>query len=198
MLPTSLGGVKVLVGAKPAVISYIGPTQINAIAPPDTSTGQVEVDVVTSNGMAVTTAQMANTSPALFTYTARGNTYAVAQFATDYAIVGALDVTPGVTSRPANAGDNLLLYATALGQTNPPYPFGQVLVTAYPVADLSQLSALVAGQSASVLYAGMTYPGVFQINIQVPSGVPAGDQPLVIRLGAQTSQPGVYLTFSGF
>ena len=91
----------------------------------------------------------------------------------------------------------MLLYTTGLGQTNPAYPFGQVLTTAYPVANLSQVSVLIGGQLALVQYAGMTYAGLFQINIQVPSGIVAGDQPVVLGMGGQFSQPNVYLTCGG-
>jgi hypothetical protein len=66
-----------------------------------------------------------------------------------------------------------------------------------PVPDLSKVSVLVGGKPANVLFAGMTYPGLFQINIQVPSGIPAGDQSIVLGVAGQTSLPAVYLTFGG-
>jgi len=37
-----------------------------------------------------------------------------------------------------------------------------------------------SGKAATELLRGMTYPGLFQGNIQVPNGVPAGDQPIVL------------------
>jgi len=43
----------------------------------------------------------------------------------------------------------------------------------------------------------MTYAGLFQINIQVPNGIPAGDQPIVLAVAGQASLPAVYLTFGG-
>lgn len=127
----------------------------------------------------------------------QGKAYADALFASDYAVVAAFGATPGDTGCQANAGDFLLLYATGLGPTNPPYLVGQVLDTAYPISDLSQVSVMIGGRPASVTYAGLPILGVFQINIQVPSGVTAGDQPIVLRVGDQTSQSDVYLTFSG-
>jgi uncharacterized protein (TIGR03437 family) len=68
---------------------------------------------------------------------------------------------------------------------------------AYPLPDLSQISVLIGGKPATVLYAGMTYPGLFQINIQVPNGVPAGDQSIVLGVGGQLSQSTAYLTCGG-
>jgi len=196
-LPTSLGGVQVLVNGKNAFISYVQPTQVNVLTPPDSAVGPVEVDVITNHGTVVAMANMAGISPALFTYALQGRFYADALFGSDYAYVAAAGALPGVTSRPAKAGDYILLFATGLGQTNPPYPVGQVLTTAYPVPDLSKVSVLIGGQPALVQFAGMTYAGVFQINIQVPNGVPAGDQPIVLGVAGQASLPAVYLTFGG-
>jgi len=193
-LPTSLGGVQVLVNGKNAYTCYVQSTQVNALAQPDTATGLVEVDVITNHGTVVATASMATLSPALFTYSLQGTVYAAAQFATDYAYVAPNGALPGASSRPAKPGDNILLYATGLGQTNPAYPVGQVLTTAYPIADLSQISVWIGGQPAPVQFAGMTYAGLFQINIQVPNGVPSGNQPVVIQIGGQSSQSAVVLT----
>jgi uncharacterized protein (TIGR03437 family) len=193
-LPTSLGAVQVVVNGQNAFISYVQPTQVNVLTPPDSAVGPVEVDVITNHGTVVAMATMAGASPALFTYALQGRFYADALFASDYAYVAAVGALPGVTSRPAQAGDYILLFATGLGQTNPPYPVGQVLTAAYPVPDLSKVSVLIGGQPALVQFAGMTYAGLFQINIQAPNGVPAGNQPIVLTVGEQVSQSAVYLT----
>ena len=196
-LPTSLGGGQVLINGKSAFVYYVQPTQVNAIAQPETASGSVEVDVITNYGTVPALVNLVPVSPGLFTYTLQGTLYAAALFSSDGAYVGAGGSIPGVASRPAQAGDYILLFATGLGQTNPPYPVGQVLTAAYPVPDLSKVSVLVGGKPATVLFAGMTYPGLFQINIQVPSGIPAGDQPIVLWVAGQASLPAVHLTFGG-
>ena len=196
-LPTSLAGVQVLVNGKNAFIYYVEPTQVNAVAQPDTVTGSIEVDVITNHGTVPAMVDMVPVSPGLFTYSLQGTLYAAAVFNSDSAYVGAVGAVPGVTSRPAQAGDYIVLFATGLGQTNPPYPAGQVLTAAYTVQDLSKVTVLVGGKPASVLFAGMTYPGLFQINIQVPNGIPAGDQSIVLGVSGQVSLPKVYLTFGG-
>jgi len=196
-LPTSLGGVQVLINGKNAYISYVQPTQVNAIAQPDMAAGSIEVDVITNHGTVPALVNMVPISPALFTYSLQGTLYADGLFNSDGEYVAAVGAIPGVTSRPAQAGDFILLFATGLGPTNPPYPVGQVFTTAYPVPDLSQVSVLIGGQPAPVLFAGMTYAGVFQINIQMPSGVPAGNQPVVLQVSGQASLSTVYLTFGG-
>lgn len=122
----------------------------------------------------------------------RKNDYHQLLLGRDVAAVGAI---PGATSRPANPGDYILLYATGLGNTSPAYPAGQVLITAYPISNLSQVSVSIGGQPASVLFAGMVYAGVFQVNIQVPANVPAGNQAVTVSIGGQASQQSVFLTF---
>jgi uncharacterized protein (TIGR03437 family) len=196
-LPTSLGGVQVLINGKKAFINYVQPTQVNAIAPQDTASGLIEVDVITNYGTVPVSVTMTPISPGLFTYIFQGTTYADAVFNSDGTSVGAVGARNGVSSRPAQPGDLVQLFATGFGATNPPYPAGQVLTAAYPIADLSTVNVQIGGVSATVLYAGMTYPGVFQINMQVPSGVPTGDQPLTLEVAGQSSQANVYLTFGG-
>ena len=197
VLPTSLGGVQVLIDRNNAFIYYVSPTQVNAIAPPDTASGSVEVDVITTHGTVPAFANLVPISPELFTYSLRSAVYASALFNSDGAYVASVGSIPGAVSRPAQAGDYIVLYATGLGATSPPYPVGQVLTTAYPVQSLSKVSVLIAGKPAKVLFAGMTYPGLFQINLQVPDGIPAGDQPVVLGVAGQTSVPRVYVTFGG-
>jgi uncharacterized protein (TIGR03437 family) len=196
-LPTSLGGVQVMIDGKNGFIYYVSPTQVNAVAQPDAATGPVEVDVTTNHGTVPANVSMVPVSPGLFAYTLQGTIYADAIFSSDGAYVAAVGAVPGAISRPAQAGDYIMLFATGLGSTNPPYPVGQVLTTAYPVPDLSQISVLIGGRPATVLYAGVTYPGLFQINIQVPSGISAGDQPIVLSVGGQASQSAMYLTCGG-
>ena len=49
---------------------------------------------------------------------------------------------------------------------------------------------------ADVLYAGVSpgYIGLYQINLRVPAGVPSGNQPMVIKIGNNSSPAGGYLT----
>src|ERR1039457_1926118 len=66
-LPTSLDGVGVTVGGKPAYVEYVSPTQINFVVPEDSSIGpegaQVTTSGVTSNTVIP---QLQTFSPAFF------------------------------------------------------------------------------------------------------------------------------------
>lgn len=194
-LPTTLGGVTVSIGNNPCFVSFVSPTQINVLTPPDSGTGSTSVIVATNYGTAVGTAVMTQLSPAFFTYVAQGKFYLAALFANEDVLVGSPGVIPGAASAPAQPGDYIALYANGLGMTNPAYPVGQVLTQPYPIADPSSVSVTVGGQPAAIQFAGMTLPGVFQVNIQVPAGVPSGDLPVVLQIGGQSTQPNAFLTF---
>ena len=194
-LPTTLGGVQVQINGRKAFVYYVSPGQVNVLAPADSTTGLVDVDVATNHGTATATVSLAAVSPAFFAYTLHGELYPVAFFANENVQVAAVGALAGAASRPATTGDYLTLYATGLGQTNPPYPAGQVLSGAYPVADLSQVQVLFGTRPAKVLWAGMTFAGVFQINVQVPDGVAAGEAPVVLKIGAQSSAQATVLPF---
>jgi uncharacterized protein (TIGR03437 family) len=196
-LPKSLRGIRVLINAKDCFVSFGSPTQINVLTPPDTATGPVDVDVITANGAATATAVMAPISPALFAYTLHGKLYPVALFANTDVFVAAEGAMPGRSSRPAKPGDYISLFANGLGATDPPYPPGQVLFSVYPVRDLSKLRVSIGGVPTRVLFAGMTFAGLFQVNIQVPDGIAAGDLPVVLQMDGQSTQPDALLTFGG-
>ena len=53
----------------------------------------------------------------------------------------------------------------------------------------------IAGVQAQVLYAGMIFAGLYQINIQVPPDLPDGDLPVVLRIGGQDTQANAVLSF---
>jgi uncharacterized protein (TIGR03437 family) len=186
-LPTSLGGVQVQINGKKAFIYYVAPDQINVLAPPDSTTGLVDIDVVTNHGTAAATVSMGAVSPAFFAYTLQGKLYPVAFFANENVQVAADGALAGAASRPATAGDYITLYGTGLGQTTPAYPAGQVISGAYPIADLSQVQVLFGTRPTKVLFAGMTFAGVFQINVQVPDGIATGEVPVVLKIGTQSS-----------
>jgi uncharacterized protein (TIGR03437 family) len=72
---------------------------------------------------------------------------------------------------PARAGEYVQLYATGLGATDPPVPAGQTAVAPCVAA----VTVTINGIPAGVAYAGLQgqYPGLYQINVQVPANVAA-------------------------
>jgi uncharacterized protein (TIGR03437 family) len=189
MLPTSLQGVSVTVNGVPAFVEYISPTQINVLAPDDAANGTVQVQVTaaqqTSNSFSVQKNQFA---PAFFTID--NGLYAAAQH-TDYTLIGSVNLIPGVTTRPAQPGETILLYATGLGPTNPAQLTSQLVTT--PAVLANQVQVTIGGMTASVTFAGLVSPGLYQLNVVVPN-LPNGDAAVVATIGGVSTQTGVSVT----
>lgn len=181
-LPPMLAGVQVRVAGRDTAIHYASRSQLNAVLPPDVPAGPNPIEVFTRNGVYRGSLSVAALAPALFSYNLGNATYAAALIANTATFVAPEGSLPGVQARPAKPGDYVELYATGLGATAESYPANQQLSRPYPVADLSQVQVTIGGRSATVLYAALTGPGLYQVNIQVPAGVPAGDQPLQLSI----------------
>jgi len=192
-LPAVLGAVAVRVNGEDAMVSYSGQQQINFIVPPDTGAGTATVEVIAQGGRTSATVQVGATSPGLFGDMLDGSFQLKALFANTKTYVarpggwGA-----GVDSKPAKKGDYLELYGTGLGPSDAPY--GRVLTQPYPI-DPSLVHVTVGGKDAAVQWAGMTYAGLFQVNIQVPD-VDAGLQPVVVVIGGASSKADAVLLFT--
>lgn len=198
-LPTSVGGISVSVNGASAYVQYVSPTQVNFLLPANATTGTANLELITPTGVMSTTLQIAANAPGLFCYRSNGVLYPASVFATGSSVVyvAATGALPGYTSRPAAAGDLIELYATGCGPTIPAAPDGVLLTKVYPAANLAAFQVTIAGKAASVLFAGLISPGLWQVNVQIPSGLIGGDQPLVLSVSNVASQPNVMITVLG-
>jgi uncharacterized protein (TIGR03437 family) len=187
--PTSMDGTSVTINGKTAFVYFISPGQVNVQAPTDSALGPVSV-VVTNNGVssAPATATYQNNSPALLQW--GGGQYPYALITNGGAYVGNPAVVPNTVS--AHAGDSLTLWVTGLGPTNPPLPAGQQPATFPPLATMPTVTA--GGMNVTVLGAVLRYAGLYQVNIQLPASLPAGDLPLKIIQGSFQSPDGVLIS----
>jgi len=187
-LPTTLDNVSVLIDGKKAAIAYVSPGQLNVQAPTDTMIGPVPVEVSNSSGTATGTATLQNYSPAVFTFQTK---YAAALHNSDGVYVASAGYFGGAaTSLPAQPGEALQIYATGLGPTTPAVTAGQLVGSPAPLSDLTQLHVTIGGVPATVQFAGITSPGVYQINVIVPQ-LANGDQPILATIAGVSSQTGV-------
>ena len=193
ILGTNFGSVPVsritvTVGGRPAyVFANASPTQLNVQIPSELSAGAATL-IVTVNGAASApfNLTLAPYAPAPVTQSATGSGPA--------SVINAKNafVTPAL---PASPGDQLAVFATGLGPTNPPTPTG-LAAAAHPLATLPDLT--VGGVKARVTYAGASagFAGLFQVNFIVPPGV-QGTQPLVLTAGGFSSSSSVTLPLFG-
>ena len=131
-------------------------------------------------------------SPGLFTFTQNQGRYPAAivldsgtsfEYLAPSGMLGS-----SVQSRPAKAGDVIVIYGTAYGPTtttlNPEIQASVAFPLAHPGADIAAPLAqiTIGGQAAQLQFCGIASPGVYQINAVVPQGVSSGDQLLRVTL----------------
>ena len=179
--PPMLGGVQVLVNNTPAPIYYISPTQISAILPYEISTAAIASIQVSNGGSKSSPVTLFSTDamPGIFSTTSNGLGYAIA----NHASTG----LPVTQANPAVAGEYLAVVLTGLGTVTPSITDGAVGPSNPPsTADVNTLDNLdvffddlTAGNypQATIGYAGLapTLAGLYQMNVQVPSGLGPGD-----------------------
>jgi uncharacterized protein (TIGR03437 family) len=179
-LPTQLAPENVTLTAcgRAFPLYSVSPGQINAQLPLECpATGTVTVTVAVAGETATQTFTLVQASPGIFTVNGSG--------AGDGVILHA-DNTLVSAAKPATAGEEVVIYATGLGATNPSFATGtaanQINTTAMPV------SVTIGGQNATVMSSGLTQGlvGLYQVNAIVPSGM-TGSQPVVITVGSKFS-----------
>ena len=184
---TGLTGIAVSVDGTYAPLLYIGPGQINAVAPYElvNSLGHsVSVQVFdgvnqSSNEFAV---QAVATAPAMFSL---GNNRG--------AILNQ-DGSVNGSNSPAAPGTYIQIYGTGEGQTNPAGVDGQIATETlqYLPRPVAAVTVTIGGANATVAYAGTVpqeFAGFFQVNAQIPAGTKAGNQPVIINVGGVNSPP---------
>jgi uncharacterized protein (TIGR03437 family) len=134
------------------------------------ATGNVAIQVLNSSvQVAQITAVMAPAAPGLFTRTG-GQATAVNE-----------DGTLNSATNAAARGSIVVLYGTGQG------------ISGLPV------SVTVGGNAANVLYTGPVagYPGLWQLNVQMPGGfIAPGTMALIVNVGGASSQVGVFVTLN--
>ena len=188
-MPTTIDGVSATVNNKPAAIYYISPTQVNILAPLDAATGPVPVQLKTQYGTTTAlTPVMQNVAPGFLVIDVAGH---VASRHLDYSLLGPTSLNqPGYTFTPAKPGETVLLYATGFGQTNPPISdelLGQGALPTLPTLTIGNLPATVS-------FAGISGPGLYQLNVVVPLTAPDGDLTVSATYNGASTQKNVVVT----
>ncbi len=194
-LPTNMASTCVNVGGARAFLSYVSPTQINALAPALPASGPVQVNVVTNcgTGAEVTTASVsvpiAPSTPEFLYWGNSGQNPIIAFDNGSGLLIDFPSMNPAL--RPVKAGDVLTLYGIGFGATASGAAPGKVATVADVVAGAP--SVTIGGKPASASYVGLTpaYGGLYQVNVPVPSGLTPGNNAVVLTVnGASTPAAG--------
>jgi len=179
-----LGGVSVSFNGTPAPLEDVIPAAslVNAQLPFEVlAIGQVSGSVnmiVTVNG--VETAPMAVSvvpqAPGIFTIPP-GVGNAIVVNLTDGSIAAPANANIGLTSHPIPRGTFAFFYATGLGAMTPAVADGAAGLDGLTHTANNTPQVTVGGIQAQVLFAGQApgFPGVYQVNIQIPQNAPTGN-----------------------
>jgi len=193
VFPTTLAGVTVAIDGRPAPISFVGPTQINALVPATKTLGNVTVVVSNAAGSsAPASVVLAAVSPGVFTFPQNQGRYPAAivldgptsfEYLAPAGMLGS-----SAQSRAAKGGETIAIFGTGFGPTTTPLNPEIAANVAYPLAhtggDIAAPLAKVTigGQAAQLLFCGIVSPGVYQLNAVVPAGLTTGDQAVAVTL----------------
>jgi uncharacterized protein (TIGR03437 family) len=201
-LPTNLGGTCVESGTAKWGLFYVSPTQINVIAEQLPASGTAPVTVVTGCGTANEVSSPAMNVPVAavspeflyFLENTNGQNPVAATDAITYAYIGAPGLISGATFTPAKAGELVTAFGVGWGPTTPSNQPGTVASAAATLS--STYSFTLGGTPVDVQYAGLspTFAGLYQVNFTVPSGLSAGNQPLVLKVDGVSTSAAAYIT----
>jgi uncharacterized protein (TIGR03437 family) len=176
-LPVSAAGVAITANGIPVPLISVSSGEILAVAPYGLDGQTSSTWTLNYNGVAA-------------------NKYVAVQSAVP-AILTVLnqDGSTNTQTNPATKGNQAAIFATGLGQTDPPGIDGAIAAAPLPQSKLP-VQVTVGGQPADVLYAGSApgFVGLSQINFVVPPNLPGQSAPITISAGPFTGpQTGIYL-----
>jgi uncharacterized protein (TIGR03437 family) len=186
VLPTTLGGLQVLMNGTPAAIYFVNGTQANVQAPASVpAAGPVTIQVMKSGGGSntVTVTSVPN-APGLFAYSVDLITFFPAATLVNGTLIGDPAVVP--TATKVKAGDQIVLYATGLTTS----PAGSVITS--PMGVPVPVTVTIGNTTVTPGFAGLVAPGEFQINLVVPQ-IAAGNYDIKVVVAGLSSQAGVTL-----
>lgn len=171
-LPFQLGGARVSTNQTNAALYYASASQINAIVP-DQAAGLVQLTVQTTAGSDTVNVLVEPAVPAIYTEDGSGKGAAAALNARNNLVVS--------SGNPLHPGDYVELFLTGLGLTR--FKNGLQYANQQP-------TITVGGENCPISFAGRSpvFPGLDQINCQIPASVAPDDAaPVIVTSGNRQS-----------
>jgi uncharacterized protein (TIGR03437 family) len=185
-LPAQLAGVSVTVNGTAAYVYFVSATQINVLTPLNLAPGPVKIVVTTgtlSSAPATKTARAVAPSFLLF-----GASKYIAATHADGSLLGPASMSaPGYPFTPAAPGETIALYATGFGL--PAATLTEGSATQFGLLP-SMPTVQIGGASVDVRFAGVVSPGLYQLNVVVPTTAVAGDAPVTATYAGLTTPLG--------
>ena len=208
-LPTVLTGtgVRVFVRNIAAYILYVSPTQINFLISSQLMPGPADLWVALDGQAGPTvTVNLAEAAPALFLWAESSSKplAAIAERLLFEKETNGYKWALATHDSPARPGETIVLYATGLGQTDPPVDEGRLPTMAAEVLERYLFDITLDGtkvERENIQYAGVapTFGGLYQINLKLPDWAPenpeirivmkSGESPAGVRVAAGAAAP---------
>jgi uncharacterized protein (TIGR03437 family) len=178
MAPTTLNGVEVTIGGRPAFVNFVSPGQVNVQVPDGVGTGMTVLTVKNAQGTSDNyMVNVAPVTPALLAPPAAPFKTATRQFIAaffpDSTGSGPFAGNPSESPqfRSARPNDRLIIYALGLGPVTPAQQAGRIVTGA---TALNSISMNFGGTPVALEYAGLApnFVGLYQINAVVPNLTP--------------------------
>jgi len=200
--PTSLDGVTVTIGGHLAYVNFISSNQVNVQVPTTAPTSGEAPVVVTHRGISSDPVMlpMKRLAPGLLappSFKLDDRQY-IAALRADGTLVGNGRIE-GVPNAPAVAGETLVFYGTGFGPVNPSAIAIAGTIVRVATTLQNPIEIRFGDRAAGVSYAGLApqQVGLYQFNVTVPAGLPAGDVPLNITLNGEPIEQKLFIPVGG-
>jgi uncharacterized protein (TIGR03437 family) len=183
-LPANLNNTQLFLGNIPLPLSYVSPTQVNALIPQKLNVNTeflltIERDNTLSVPVPVTIAEL---QPGIFTTTGTGTGQGAVLIHGPEVVAGPAG-GPVPNERPVQPGQYLEIYCTGLGLAQASDGTQLADGAAAPASGdplyqtVASTTVTIGGINAPVLFSGLApgFVALTQVNVQVPENAPTGD-----------------------
>ncbi len=190
-LAPSLGNAQLLLGGQPLPLLFVNSGQVNGLIPQNLSlNSSIQLQVLRDNTQSVpVSALVTDLQPGIFTTAQTGQGQGSILIAGTGTVAGPATVP---SQQPVSPGQYIEIYATGLGQVvgtggaAPPADGQPAPASGSPLFSTAATATVtIGGLNAPVSFAGLApgFVALYQVNVQVPSGVQAGSAvPVVLTL----------------
>ena len=188
-LPTTLASSRFQIGGRDAPLFAATPGQVNLQIPWEVA-GQTQATVTATVGGAVSPPQLvsiASFAPGIFTLNQSGSSQGIVVIAGTQ-VLAAPASGPGM--RPAAGGEYISVYCTGLGSVSNQPATGVAASSTLLSMTTTTPTVTIGGIAAPVSFSGLTpgTVGLYQVNVQVPTGMNSGGAvPLILTIGGVVS-----------
>jgi uncharacterized protein (TIGR03437 family) len=188
-LPTTLASSSLRIGGQVAPLFAALPSQVNLQIPWEVA-GQTQATVTATAGGMSSSPQLvtiAAFAPGIFMLNAAGSSQGIVVIAGTQLLA---ELASGADGRPAASGEFISIYCTGLGAVSNQPATGSAAPAGLLSVTTTTPTVTIGGIAAQVSFSGLApgSVGLYQVNVQMPMGAPAGAAvPLILSIGGVVS-----------